>query len=202
MNLKINTVIKSNSSYLIFRCKLSTKKLFLNDVCSRTDKFPAKLCMIFCSNLYRQIGRFYRGQKLRNLRHYNTTLSRKRRKKETIKSVCRSVAAERNMAPYVPMTNEQHNALSLLYWGEIWREISWKSPVSTMELMERVVLLQHTFPSAVTPLIKVLMMSQGVSETTLDRVINIMQGKGLTTTQEVKSIGRISMLLMLCINSR
>ena len=68
--------------------------------------------------------------------------------------------------------------------------------------MERVVLLQHTFPSAVTPLIKVLMMSQGVSETTLDRVIIIMQGKGLTTTQEVKSIGRISMLLMLCINSR
>ena len=42
-----------------------------------------------------------------------------------------------------------------------------------MELMERVVLLQHTFPSAVTPLIKVLMMSQGVSETTLNHVIEV-----------------------------
>lgn len=71
------------------------------------------------------------------------------------------------------MSNEQHNSLSLLYWGDIWREISWKFPVTTMELMERVVLLQHTFPSAVTPLIKVLMMSQGVSETTLNHVIEV-----------------------------
>lgn len=124
-------------------------------------------------------------------------LSRRRRRKESIKSVCSSIAAEKNRVPYVTMSNEQHAVMNMLYWGDIWRDKTWRTSSSTKEIMEKVMDLQRHFPSSVSPLIKTLMMSQGVSESTLDRVINFMQGKGLTTTQEVQSIGRISTWLIL-----
>lgn len=124
-------------------------------------------------------------------------LSAGRRRKESIKRICDSIAAENNAWPYIPMTNGQFYIMNRLYWGDIWREKSWRTLDSIDAMMEKVTEFQRHFPSSVTPLVKTLMMSQGASQTTLNRVIDMMQGKGLTVTQEVDSIGRVSKLFLL-----
>ena len=129
-------------------------------------------------------------------------LSAGRRRKESIKRICDSIAAENNAWPYIPMTNEQFYIMNRLYWGDIWREKSWRTLDSIDAMMEKVTEFQQHFPSSVTPLVKTLMMSQGASLTTLNRVIDMMQGKGLTVTQEMDSIGRVSKLLLLSVKRR
>ena len=124
-------------------------------------------------------------------------LSAGRRRKESIKRICDSIAAENNAWPYIPMTNGQFFIMNWLYWGDTWKEKSWRTLDSIDAIMEKVTEFQRHFPSSVTPLVKTLMMSQGASLTTLNRIIDMMQGKGLTVTQEVDSIGRVSKLLLL-----
>ena len=131
----------------------------------------------------------------------STHVDLRRRKKKTVKSICDSIAAEGKLYPYVPKTGEQNNALRELYTSEKWGEVYWKACDSMQEIMEQVIELRKLFPSSVSPMIRKLIVSDAC-KTTINRAINLMEGKGLSVSQEVNAIGRVSELLLITVKSR
>lgn len=115
-----------------------------------------------------------------------------KKKKETIHEVCVSIASERNCMPYIRMRNEQYNALFDLYTGDCWRELSWRTARSEMDILSELEGLQLIFPSFSSPFIRNMLMNNDMSSTTLQKIICRTQGKGMTTDEEVYAIQKIS----------
>ena len=117
---------------------------------------------------------------------------RRKKKKESIQSVCRSIASETNYCPYVPMTSAQYNALFALYTRDSWREILIRNPQSEEDVLLDASFLRQLFPDFTSPFICSLLMTRDVSANTLRRILCQVEGKAMTMDEEVESIGAIS----------
>lgn len=117
---------------------------------------------------------------------------RRKKKKTSIQSVCRSIASETNYGPYVPMTSAQYNALFALYTRDSWREILIRTPRSEEDVLMDASFLRQLFPECTSPFICNLLLTRDVSANTLRRILCQDEGKAMTVDEEVESIGVIS----------
>lgn len=117
---------------------------------------------------------------------------RRKKKKESIQSVCRSIASETNFCPYVRMTSAQYNALFALYTRDSWREILIRNPQSEEDVLLDASFLRQLFPDFTSPFICSLLMTRDVSANTLRKILCQVEGKAMTMDEEVESIGAIS----------
>ena len=117
-------------------------------------------------------------------------------KRDSIKAIRMKVAMRGNQCPSLPMTMQQYNALRYAYSHDIFRNVKWKTPLDKKEREDAANQLEQQYGIGVSSVTK-LMLEDHMSKSTVQKTVNYLQGKGMTTQEEMELIRRLSMLLVM-----
>lgn len=116
-----------------------------------------------------------------------------RRGKATIKELRSAVGSAREVMPYVPMTMRQYYVLRRAYIGDYWTTASWRTSLSAQEIEGG--LMECESELVVVPKgAKRVGGLEGVSPSTVRRVVERVECKGMSDTEEFLLIEAMSSL--------
>ena len=116
-----------------------------------------------------------------------------RRGKATIKELRSAVGSAREVMPYVPMTMGQYYVLRRAYIGDYWTTASWRTSLSTQEIEGGLMECESELVAVPKGAERVGGL-EGVSPSTVRRVVERVECKGMSDTEEFLLIEAMSSL--------
>lgn len=108
-------------------------------------------------------------------------------KRDSIKAIRMRVAMRGEQCPYLPIQKPHYDVLRYAYSHDLFRTVSWKTPLNTKEREDATYQLEQQYGIGVSSVTK-LMLEDYMSRSTAQKTVNTIQGKGMTTQEEMMLI--------------
>lgn len=122
---------------------------------------------------------------------------KRRWKRDSIKAIRMRVAMRGNQCPYIRMSPQQYDALRYAYTHDLFRTVSWKTPLGKKEREDAANQLEQQYGIGMSSVTK-LFLEDHMSKSTVQKTVNSLQGKGMTTQEEMMLIRELSTLSVTC----